>query len=313
MADSAETATIRLGDIVRGPRVRTQLSEPRIEYFMALYSAGADVELIELYRGTNELFAGDHRTTAMERLGWQNRQIKYKPVPKPRDTVTMMIAKYADNVDGSQQPTFTDAVFVAKKLLESGATCARITREFGNRLGKTYPPALVRKIVSRAKTDFTSEQTQAALSAMAGKNLTADQAEKDFKLEPGVLKKILNKKAKEKPDIEAVKAAMSGRSKSFSRKNGSAILDLLDRFAEKSVSAKDVGEVIKHVEYLLGRQTSALQKLRKRFSSLGGPKAPRAKKKRRVVRAKRKAKKSAFRKGTARKAALNGAGSHASA
>ncbi|MBP9757565.1 MAG: hypothetical protein KBD06_03115 [Candidatus Pacebacteria bacterium] len=314
MAESASTAKIKLSDIVRGPRVRTQLNESRIEMFMALYSSGADVPLIELYRGNNELRAGDHRTTAMERLGWQNRMIEFKPVAKPRDNVSMMIDKYADNVDGSQPPTFSDAVFVAKKLLEDGATPAKISREFGKRMGKTYPPSMVRKIMTRARTEFTSEQMQAALSAMASKSLTADQAEKEFKLEPGSLKRVLSKKSKEKPDIEAVKAAMSSRSKSFSRKNGGAVMELLERFAEKSVSAKDVSDVLKHVEYLLGRQTSALTKLRKRFATLGGPKASKAKrKKRRTVRAKGRARKAKSHKGSSRRPAINGTGAHVSA
>jgi hypothetical protein len=258
------------------------------------------------------LFAGDHRTTAMERLGWHNRQIEYKPVAKPRDPITMLVDKYADNVGGSQPPTFADAVFVAKKLMEGGASPAKISRGFTKRMGETYPPSFVRKLMSRARTEFVSEQTQSALAAMAAKGLTIDQAEKEFKLEAGSLKKVITKRSKDKPDIDAVKAAMSGRSKGFSRKNGSALSDLLDRFAEKGVSAKDVTDVFKHVEYLLDRQLSALSKLRKRFASLGGPKIGKSKKRRSAsVRTAKRGKSS--RRAKSRKPNLNGSGAHASA
>lgn len=266
------TVTHLIRDIVSGPRVRVQLSEQRIDMFVELYRTGAQVPDIEIYRGTNEIRAGHHRRAALKRLAWEDREMGFKEVPRPRDPVELVVDAFADNVGGSHQPSIQDCVYVMRGLLEKGHKEGKIRDSFVRRLQGTYTEKMIRGFIKTAKGQIIQRKMDAALADIGENELTVSAAAEKHGVDPAALKEKIGPKRKGSLDVSAIKKTISDLARGHTKKVTAAVKDILNKFEEGVADARSATEVLAHIESLNARAVSAAIKARQKLEKLGGPK-----------------------------------------
>ena len=148
-AVAAEVVRIPVAELVMKYDVRKELNEDRVQLFIDLYTAGADVKPIKVVQGTHIIHEGRHRVEALRRM---ERKHAWCTFVEHKSMNELIMDAYAANMsDCPFPPTRDDTLYVMKQLIESDTSRSDIVRSFE----RFYPPSLVNKLLRDATHSFT--------------------------------------------------------------------------------------------------------------------------------------------------------------
>jgi hypothetical protein len=207
---------------------------------------------------------GRHRIEAHELC--QKTEIEAEIVEVAGGQAGLLAASFKYNFGGSLPPTTADTEHTIQLLLDCGASKKAVADML------SLPVSLTRKYIGMIESKVKRQKLQRAVAAVTDAGLTAAQAAEKHDVELDSLKESLSghrKKAKLE-GIDEIQRSLTTTHKSLSQKNAALIRDMLTKFEDGDVNAKQVREVLVHIEGLQKRSARSVADWRKRFEAMPG-------------------------------------------
>ena len=257
---------VKISDLKKILFVRIGLNQDHALQLADLVENGVELSPIKITKD-GVVVDGRHRIEAHELC--QKTEIEAEIVEVVGGEAGLLAAGFKYNFGGSLPPTTADTEHTIQLLLDCGASKKAVADMLG------LPVSLTRKYIAQIESKIKRQKLQRAVTAVTEGGLTAAQAAEKHGVEPESLKETLSghrKKAK-REGIEEIQRSLTTTHKSLSQKNAALIRDLLIKFEDGDVTAKQVREVLVHIEGLQKRSASSVADWRKRFEAkLGGGK-----------------------------------------
>jgi len=252
-----KTIRVALKDLKMNLFVRQVLNQDHALSLGELIEAGVKLPPIVITQ-QNEVVDGRHRVEAHELNGIGEIDATVINVDSQAD----MIAKaYQANVGGSLPPTKEDLEHTVKILLELGESKKSIAERLN------LPMSLSRKYVNSVQSRMTHARVMDAISAVLHGGMTVAAASEKYGADPVKVKEGLGNH--HTPiGIREMHRAITKTQKSLGSKNTALLRDLLEGFEDGEVKAKQVLEIIEHLEDLQRGQARNLADWKKRFNGL---------------------------------------------
>ena len=171
--------TLKLADIKERFYVQVNLDETRVNHFMDLKTAKAELSPIQIgFLNDSEeliLIDGRHRKVAYEWLGNTATDCIVKHYASEAD---MIVEALEANVGGSLPPKPEDITHVMELLLASGVSRREIIRKVTGRTG--FPAKLVATHVRNVQNVLTQARLRRAVHAVAEGGKTIEEAAQEY-------------------------------------------------------------------------------------------------------------------------------------
>ncbi|MEK7642274.1 MAG: helix-turn-helix domain-containing protein [Patescibacteria group bacterium] len=254
------TQKVLLKDLKLNLFVRKKLDDDQVWFLAELIENG--VKMNDRIMVTKNLTIVDGRQR-FEAYGLNNVTEVEVDIVDIQDEVDIIFEAYRANTGGSKPPTSEDTEHTIELLLERKQTIKAIAERLG------LPPSTTRKFVSDVKSRLDRRKLMEAVDAITNGGLTITQAAEKYDVDIAKLKEFLSvkKKGKMSHGIDNIQRDITFTYKSVGSKNGSALKKLLEKFEDGDVTAKQVAEVIKHIEDCQKKSSRAVADWKVRFKA----------------------------------------------
>ena len=165
-AVAAEVVRIPVAELVMKYDVRKELNEDRVQLFIDLYTAGADVKPIKVVQGTHIIHEGRHRVEALRRMERKHAWCTFVEHKSSMNSLWTRMPPICRIVHFHRHET--TRLYVMKQLIESDTSRSDIVRSFE----RFYPPSLVNKLLRDATALVHKSRMHKAINAVAFGNVT---------------------------------------------------------------------------------------------------------------------------------------------
>lgn len=164
----SEAKTFLLKQLREAFYVRQSLDEERIEYFVSLFRAKAELPPIEITHDF-AIIDGRHRYAAAKHLGLKSIKAT---VVREKDPIKLISRAFNANVGGPLQPTREDLMLAIGQMIKEKATRERILTGFN------MPKEMVAAVYHSVRLRLDQEKLQRAVDEVSRGKVNATQAAK---------------------------------------------------------------------------------------------------------------------------------------
>lgn len=249
---------VQLKDLKTNLFVRQALNQDHALRLAELIDAGVKLPPI-LITDQRVVIDGRHRIEGYD----LNKVLEVEAEVIHVDSQADMIARaFLANVGGALPPTKEDLEHTVKTMLELGESKKSIAERL------KLPMGLARKYVNSVQARMMHAKNERAISAVLNGGMSVAKAVELHGADMAAVKHKLGGGRKPKKGIQEMHRALTQTQKSFGSKNAALLRSLLEKYEDGEVSAKQVQEIIEHLEDLQRGQARNLADWKKRFNGL---------------------------------------------
>lgn len=264
----AKIETVPLKDLQVNLFVRQVLDQEHALMLAGLMEAGVELPPIQI-TPDRRVIDGRHR---IEAAGVNLlKTIKCEVVEVADETEFISLA-YRANAGGSLPPRKEDTEHTVMLLLDRGVGQRAIAEMLG------LPPSLARKYVKDVQSRMARTKLQRAAEAVTDGGLTIQRAAEQYDVDVEKLREVLGgRRRKHKHGIADLQRDLTKTFKSIASRNASTMRRILEKYEDGDVTARQVHDVIAHIEQLQKKGMRSTADWKDRFAALqNGAKEARA-------------------------------------
>ncbi|MBS3903160.1 MAG: hypothetical protein KGZ30_02155 [Anaplasmataceae bacterium] len=256
MATKKKTRMMLISDLETNLFVRDSLDQDHALMLAELYEAGIELPPIQVAKG-KIVVDGRHRIEARQLA--LKKDIEVEDIDLVDET-EIIAAAYRANVGGSLPPKRQDTEHTICLLLQRGQSQKSIAELL------SVPPSLARRYVKEVQSRMSRAKLQRAASSVTDGGMTVAKAAETHGVDSAKLKEILSGRRRKKTwGVAEIKAQLSLSYKSNGLKTAAAVRKLIEKFEDGDVTARQVADMLDHVEKLQRKAARAIADWRKRF------------------------------------------------
>lgn len=260
-----KTVVVLMDEIKEEFFVRTHLHQERVDFFIKLYEAGAEVPVLKLMKG-NVLIDGRHRKAALIALGRKEVECEIiSAVERPEAIVLAVAAKFG----GPMSPTEDDMRKVVGLLIEQRLSGRKIVDLMCSKIA--LPNSIIAKYVDEVRTGMRNVAVSRAVRSILNDGMTLEGAAERHGVNEQQIRNRLStdgltdRESAQEKRLANVLAGFSSTFTSTSRTIGTHLKHTLKQYELGLVDEAYVKEVMGVIDRGLRRLRSSHSDWEKRF------------------------------------------------